>query len=337
MTDKSDRKGPGVCRLGILAVLLSLVITAAPALSAGGGNGKIVLTIPGVVEIDSADILLGQLADVEGADRDMTEQIKQIPIGRSPLAGQSRTISRDYLYLRLRQSGYNPDFITINAAEKIVLKRRAIHISAADIEMLVREYVVANPPYSGADMTITAVRIPGDVMLPQGDVQHDIQYLSQSGPSGTLPINIFFSVDGVPVKRLMATVNVMLMKDVPVTRYPIARYQPIQEDDLMMQKLDVTELPANTVFSFKEIEGQRARRTIGSQSILRKDQFEHPPAVKRGDRVIIVAESSGLRITALGEVKNPAKVGDRVRVVNLDSNKTLLARVIDSRTVQVDF
>lgn len=336
MTDKSDRRGPGVCRLGILAALLSLIITAAPALSAGG-DGKVVLTIPPCVEIDSADILLGQLADVDGADRAVTEPISHITIGRSPLAGQSRTISRDYIYLRLRQAGYDPDFVTINAAEKIVLKRRAIHISAADIEMLVREYVVANPPYSGADMTITAVRIPGGVMLPHGNVQHEIQYLSQNGPSGTLPINIFFSVDGAPVKRLMATVNVTLMKDVPVTRYPIARYQPIQEDDLMMQKLDVAELPANTVFSFKEIEGQRARRTIGSQSILRKDQFEHPPAVKRGDRVIIVAESRGLRITALGEVKNPAKVGDRVRVVNLDSNKTLLARVIDSRTVQVDF
>jgi flagella basal body P-ring formation protein FlgA len=203
--------------------------------------------------------------------------------------------------------------------------------------MLVREYVTAHPPFTGADMTITAVRVPGDIMLPSGDLQHEIQFLPQGRPSGTLPVNIFFSIDGVPVKRVMATATVVLVKEVPVTRHPIARFEFIQADDLMMQTMDVTDLPANTVFAFEEIQGQRARRSIGPQTVLRTDQFEFPPAVKRGDRVVIVAESSGLRITTIGEVQNPAKIGERVKVVNLDSNKTLLARVIDARTVQVEF
>jgi flagellar basal body P-ring formation protein FlgA len=105
----------------------------------------------------------------------------------------------------------------------------------------------------------------------------------------------------------------------------------------MMQTVDMTDLPANTVLSFEEIKGQRARRNIGPQTVLRTDQFEFPPAVKRGDRVVILAESSGLRITTIGEVQSTARVGERARVVNLDSNKTLLARVVDARTVQVEF
>jgi len=135
----------------------------------------------------------------------------------------------------------------------------------------------------------------------------------------------------------MATVSIIIMKEVPITKHPIARYQPIQADDLMMQTMDVTDLPPNAVLSFEEIAGQRARRNIGPQAVLRTDQFEFPPAVKRGDRVIILAESSGLRITTIGEIQNTAKVGERVRVVNLESNKTLLALVIDARTVQVEF
>jgi flagella basal body P-ring formation protein FlgA len=174
-------------------------------------------------------------------------------------------------------------------------------------------------------------------MLPTGDVQHEIQYLPQSRASGTLPLNIFFSIDGSPIKRLMVTANIVLMKDVPVTRRPIARYQLIQAEDLMMQTMDVTDLPANAVFAFEDIKGQRARRNIGPRTVLRKDQLEFPPAVKKGDRVLIVAESGGLRITTTGEVKSQGKVGDRVRVENLDSNKTLFARVIDARTVQVEF
>jgi flagella basal body P-ring formation protein FlgA len=105
----------------------------------------------------------------------------------------------------------------------------------------------------------------------------------------------------------------------------------------MMQTMDVSRLPADTVFAYEDIAGQRARRSIGPQRALRKDQFEFPPAVKRGDRVIIVAESSGLRITTIGEVQDTGRIGERVRVVNLDSNKTLYARVLDARTVRVQY
>lgn len=320
----------------VFTIVMALTLAIYPV-HADTATGSISISIPDKVEIDSASVVLGQLARVTGVDQELTRQLEGVMIGRAPQAGDSRTISRDYVLLRLRQAGYDPALLTIKAPEKVTLSRRAVTISAADLEMMVRAYVTANPPFTGADMSITSVRIPGDVMLPTGDIQHEIQYLPQSQASGTLPVNIFFSIDGNPVKRLMVTVNIMLMKDVPVTRRPIARYQMIQAEDLMMQTMDVADLPANAVFAFEDIKGQRARRTIGSRTVLRKDQLEFPPAVKKGDRVLIVAESGGLRITTAGEVKNPGKVGDRVRVENLDSNKTLFARVIDARTVQVEF
>ena len=319
-----------------MMVLLVLGLAFSP-LEADTTRGQVTLAMPERVEVDGAEVALGQLAVIAGGDAVLTRQLQGIVVGRAPLPGNSRTLSRDYIALRIRQSGIDPGAILMNVPDKVTLVRLAVTISASDLEMLVREYVTAHPPFNDADMAITNVRIPGDIMLPTGDVQHEMQYLPQSRPSGTLPVNIFFSIDGALVKRVMATVNVVLMKEVPVTKHPIARYQLIQRDDVMMQTMDMTDLPANTVLSFEDIEGQRARRNIGPQTVLRTDQFEFPPVVKRGDRVIILAESSGLRITTIGEIQNSAKVGERVRVVNLDSNKTLLARVIDDRTVQVEF
>lgn len=320
----------------VFTIVMALTLAVYPV-HADTAAEPISISIQAKAEIDSADVVLGQLGRVTGADRDLTQRVEAVTIGRAPLAGHSRTISRDYVLLRLRQSGYDPNVMTIVAPEKITLSRRAVTISKVDLEMMVRAYIASNPPFSGAEMTIASVRIPGDVMLPTGDVQHEIQYMPQSRASGTLPLNIFFSIDGTPIKRLMATVNIVLMKEVPLTRRPIARYQLIQAEDLMMQTMDVTDLPANAVLAFEDIKGQRARRNIGPRTVLRKDQLEFPPVVKKGDRVLIVAESGGLRITTTGEVKNHGKVGDRVRVENLDSNKTLFARVIDARTVQVEF
>jgi flagella basal body P-ring formation protein FlgA len=59
--------------------------------------------------------------------------------------------------------------------------------------------------------------------------------------------------------------------------------------------------------------------------------------VKRGDLVVIIAESKGLKITTRGQVKKKGRLGEQIPVVNLDSNKVLYARVIDANTVKVDF
>jgi len=59
--------------------------------------------------------------------------------------------------------------------------------------------------------------------------------------------------------------------------------------------------------------------------------------VKRGDIVFIIAESSGIKVTALGQVKEKGRKGQIVRVENIDSNKGIYARVLDSNSVKVDF
>jgi flagella basal body P-ring formation protein FlgA len=330
---RMNRWGTRIASLGFL-LSVTLALTTLPVCAAAG---RIALTMPESVTIDSANVRLGQIVQISGADPAQQKQLQAVTIGRAPQAGRSRSISREYILLRLRQSGLDPAAMSISAPQKITLTRRAVKIAKSDLEMMIRAHVAANPPFGGGDLTISTVRISDDILLPTGDIQHEIRYLPQARPSGTLPLTVSFRVDGKPVKRVMVTVNVTMMKPVPVTRRPIARHQMIREEDLMLQTMDVTGLPANAVLAFQEIEGQRARRQIGPRMVLRRDQLEFPPVVKKGDRVRIVAETGGLRITALGEVKSLGRVGERVRVVNLDSNKSLFARVIDAQTVQVDF
>jgi len=53
--------------------------------------------------------------------------------------------------------------------------------------------------------------------------------------------------------------------------------------------------------------------------------------------VSILAESKGLRVSDIGIAKEGGRRGGRIRVVNMDSNKGVYARIIDSSTVKVEF
>jgi flagella basal body P-ring formation protein FlgA len=104
-----------------------------------------------------------------------------------------------------------------------------------------------------------------------------------------------------------------------------------------MQKLNLADLPSNVITDPEAVLGKRTKRAIGAKTVLRTNLVEFPPLVKRGDIVVIIAESEGLKISALGQVKKKGALGDRIPVINFDSKKILYAQVLDSNTVKVDF
>jgi flagella basal body P-ring formation protein FlgA len=124
---------------------------------------------------------------------------------------------------------------------------------------------------------------------------------------------------------------------VVVARRPLGRYKPIDENDLEVKAVDAAGLPADCISDPELVIGKRTRRPLDTGTVLRQELIEFPPLVKNGDRVRIIAETSGLRITALGQVKQKGCQGEMVQVMNLDSNKVIYARVIDAQTVKIDF
>ena len=154
---------------------------------------------------------------------------------------------------------------------------------------------------------------------------------------GKRPIAVDFSVNGRARQKIWTTATIEVLTQVVVTRKPLGRYKSITEDDIQLQTMDLANLPSNVLTDFEAVLGKRTKRAIGAQIPLRTDVIELPPLVKRGDFVMIVAESAGLKITALGQVKKKGRLGERIPVVNVDSKKVLYARVIDSNTVQVEF
>ena len=64
---------------------------------------------------------------------------------------------------------------------------------------------------------------------------------------------------------------------------------------------------------------------------------EEPPVVKSRDPVRLTVRVGGLRITALGEALQDGRVGQNIRVRNVDSNKMVTGRVLDRGLVEVDY
>jgi flagella basal body P-ring formation protein FlgA len=65
--------------------------------------------------------------------------------------------------------------------------------------------------------------------------------------------------------------------------------------------------------------------------------LELPPLVHRGERVKLVAKNEILKVSTLGIAKSQGGKGERVKVVNISSQKTVVGVVTDASTVEVTF
>jgi flagella basal body P-ring formation protein FlgA len=144
-------------------------------------------------------------------------------------------------------------------------------------------------------------------------------------------------VNGQKAKRITVPTQIEVWSDVLLTTKPLGKYQPICRDDIQVKKMNLARVPANVIVRMDQVLGHRPNRNIAANCILRKDQIEMPPVVKRGDIVQVIAQTPMLKISIKGMAKQNGGKGERIKVVNLRSKKAIYAQVIDGQTVKVEF
>lgn len=321
---------PTLCRCAVVFLQLVILIPAVPA-------ADIAVFLRPEAEVRGPDIRLGEVAEIACAETELQRRLAGLVIGKAPLPGRVRNISADYVRLRLRQLDIAEERIVFGGEERIEVSMPGVTVSEEQIRQIVTDFVKTSGIWGDAEVTVAQLTISADRMLPKGRVTYRVQPPRHMRSLATVPLSIVFDVDGHFQKTIRATARITALAPVVVAARPIGRLKPISTDDLRMKKMNLAELPVGVLTDTDDIIGKRACRNIDAGDILRPDLIEMPPLVKRGDMVVIVAESEGFKVTATGEAKSDGLRGEQVKVVNLDSNKRFSARVVDKKTVRVDF
>ena len=306
-----------------------------PRLSEAG-----LITIRGFekAEINRDVIDLGQITKISGDDQALVQRLKKIKISRAPLPGKSRRLNENYILLRLKQEKIDLSQIRLDIPKGIEVTRGFVEIAKEDIRKAVSDYLYANIPWDREKVKIRDIRVMDTVILPKGKITYSVEPLKNTDFKGSVSLPLNFKVNGSFQERILVTADIEVLAEVVVTKRPLRRNRRITEDDIEIREKNLAELPSNIILDYEEVLGKRAKRNIDANRVLRSGLIEFPPLVKRGDVVQLIAESGGLRITTLGMVKQrEGRRGERVRIENIDSKKSLYGRVLDAKTVKVDF
>ena len=327
---------------GVMVVAWSLVFLAAsfslPGLSGElSAAGMTTIRLSESSEVEGKEMLLGSIAEIDGPDMNLKRSLEKVLVGKSPPPGKSRRLDAQYLKLRLRQNRIDLSAVQLIMPAAVTVTRSHVEIKKVEIEQIVSGFIRSNLSAEYETARITNIRVPERLVLPKGRITYDVRLPGNAELMGNCPLSVTFIVNESFKKRIWTSATIEFLTDVLVTRKPIGRHKPITENDIELVQMDLAKLPANALADPDVVLGQRAKRALNAGTVLRTNLVELPPLVKRGDMVVIVLESKGLKITALGQVKRKGKLGERIPVINFDSKKVLYAQVVDANTVKVNF
>lgn len=280
---------------------------------------------------------LGEIAMVHGVGAPKASAWTAVEVGASPRAGETAVVSRSHVAHVLRRTGLALVGLEFTGAAETVVSRAGQTVSADVLHNLVREHIMARMPWDAGDVSIHQIRGARDLILPAGGVTHQVKAQRDCDYLGVTSFQVVSAADDGKEVQQWVKADIQVSAPVVVARHPIPRVTEIGAADVKVEKRNLASLSSDAITAVEEVIGMRSRREIRAGEPIRRGQVEMAPVVRRGDLVTLKVESKHFLVTARGKVLENGRPGDVIRVENISSRKQVYGKVMDSRTLLVNY
>ena len=135
--------------------------------------------------------------------------------------------------------------------------------------------------------------------------------------------------------RVWVKADVRVFEKVVVSSEPLGYNRIVRDQDVRIERRDVSGLNARPFYRVDDVVGQQVTRAISLNEPLTDRNVDHPNLVRRGAALILLYETGAFRIETPGTAEENGRAGDLIQVKNPSSGKLLRGVVMDGRTVVV--
>lgn len=136
-----------------------------------------------------------------------------------------------------------------------------------------------------------------------------------------------------PLSTAKVVGRIQRMTEVPVLRSGLNNGDIIGARDIEMMEIPDRSLNGDIILKAEDLIGMTPRRVVVAAQPIQFNQIESPRMVARGDIVTMIFKEGPLQLTAQGKALENGARGDKIRVVNVSSSKTILAEVSNTKEV----
>ena len=212
----------------------------------------------------------------------------------------------------------------------------AFTINGAEIEAIALEAVEQGLAERGETRRheIYFTQRAPDLKLPEGVVDVKATLPAPISYVSLTPVRATIFVNGRAYRTVSFTANIKVYDIVLVASHDLRIEIPVTAADFRTAEVAI-DGRNEYIKDVAEVEGLVPHRFIRGGMPVTKGYFQQPVAVNTGQRVNIILNYNGIKVSAKGIVMTRGRIGSLVKVKNETSEKILTAKVIDEHTVEV--
>ena len=297
------------------------------------------LQVGAEVWIESERVTILNLFEADKLPEEWQHLLAGIDLGEAPAMGQEKFIGsaplRSYLENLLSSHGLDPSQVIIRLPpDQIVIKRKTNRIAGREIEEIYRNHILSNAPWRPEDLEISGITHSGEAELPAGNVTHVVEANPRERYLGNVILTVHFFADGRKKRSIRVAGKVQLHREVVVAARPLSRHDILTDFDVQIQRIPVGENSERLALSVEQVVGRRLLRDVVLNQPLMLTDLDSPLILRKGAPVTILYEQPGLRISARGQAREDGGTGKPIRVLNTQTNRTVVSEILDGSTVR---
>jgi flagella basal body P-ring formation protein FlgA len=289
--------------------------------------------LPREITIKDGTLKLGKIGIIRGPES-LAAKAGEITLGRFSTSDQKIVIERHIILSRLASHGISSSQVTLKGAEKVTISRLNKIIGRDEFVKMAGDYLEDNISNKSISKW-NPVRRPKDLVIPGPG--KDIRFVHRLVPGGArnqtkVEISVFSGDELIGTREVTFAMQYNVRKAVTLVDIP-AGSLIIRENVKIEQVTSNNPEPAD----WQPPYGLVAKRTLPAETVLKTYMIgsaESPVVIKRNQNVVIRIERPGFLITAVGKAMQDGKVGEYIKVRNIDSQRIILAKVNEDRSVE---
>lgn len=282
--------------------------------------------------VKGSTLVLADIADLSGDDEALVTRLAQAPLGAIL---QVRTLSRAEIFELIRGLTASPKDVLITGADytRVTVATRVPALE--EIVSVLKAHFASVTQWRQEEIEIPSIENLTAIELPLGELKLNV--IGRALPSNNRGMLIPMAAvsEGRTLRNFWVKADVRVRAHVVQLAKPVPYAHTLQADDLRDALADIEEPGAAYFRTCAEAIGTTAKHALGTGELLKRDWVNEINLVHSGDTVRLVSQGVSIRVTALARALQNGKIGDRIKVRNLDSDHAITAVVSGQGEVRV--
>ncbi|MGO1117855.1 flagellar basal body P-ring formation chaperone FlgA [Rhodovibrionaceae bacterium A322] len=292
------------------------------------------ITYPAPVGLNPSVRVQGRIVRLGHLFSGLDEQANT-PIARSPELGKSVELTAQWLGAVAR--AYNIQWTPRSTFDVSRVERASISITATDISPVLLAELDEDGDGDTSNVQLQFDEPNATFLLPEeAGKTFELVAFRKDDRTGRFAATLQLGEEGPNMQRVQLNGQSYEMTQIPVLRHRLEDNDVVEAGDLDWMTVRADRIPQGSAIDQEDIIGKAAGRRLRAGKPIRLSDLGEPVTIHKKSAVTILVDHGLMQLTAQGRAMEDGQIGDLIRVMNIQSNKTVHAIVVDENLVEVN-